>query len=178
MSHWVLGEFGSDLALVEALRVLRAQGYQRLDAHTPFPVDAVFEALSLGRSRLPLLALVAGLGGAGFAYLTQWFTNAVDFPLDVGGRPLHSAPTSLPIAFELGVLSAALMIFGALMVLFGFPHVTHPVFDAEAFRSASVDGFWASVLVEDAGDGLAHVEKLLRDAGARRVAVVVAEAGT
>lgn len=169
--HWVLGEFASSEALVVALKDLRARGFARLDAHTPFPVEETFEALGLKRSRLPLLTLVAGVGGAVLAYVTQWFTNAVDYPLDVGGRPLHSAPTSLPIAFELGVLSASLMVFGALMVMFGFPHVTHPVFDVESFRSASVDGFWASVAVE--AEDAPAVEAALRELGARHVSVVV-----
>ncbi|RKG81799.1 DUF3341 domain-containing protein [Corallococcus exercitus] len=168
--HWVLGEFTSSDALVAALKALRAKGFMQLDAHTPFPVEETFEALGLKRSWLPPLTLAAGLGGAAFAYVAQWFTNAVDYPLDVGGRPLHSVPTNLPITFELGVLSAALMVFGALMVLFGFPHVTHPVFDVESFRSASVDGFWASVAV-DAEDAPA-VEAALRELGARQVSVV------
>ncbi|NOK23598.1 DUF3341 domain-containing protein [Corallococcus carmarthensis] len=168
--HWVLGEFASSDALVAALKDLRAKGFEQLDAHTPFPVEETFEALGLKRSKLPLLALGAGLGGAGFAYVAQWFANAVDYPLDVGGRPLHSVPMNLPITFELGVLSAALTVFGALMVLFGFPHVTHPVFDVESFRSASVDGFWASVAV-DAEDA-PKVEAALRELGARQVSVV------
>ncbi|WP_163864869.1 DUF3341 domain-containing protein [Myxococcus eversor] len=173
MRRWVLGEFESSDALVAALKGLRARGFDRLDAYTPFPVEETFEALGLKRSKLPMLTLLAGLGGAGFAYLTQWFTNAVDYPLNVGSRPLHSVPTSIPISFELGVLSAALMVFGALMVLFGFPHVTHPVFEVEAFRSASVDGFWASVTVDGDTPSMDSVEEALRELGARRVSVVV-----
>jgi hypothetical protein len=172
----VLAEFESSEALVKALKGLRAQGFRRLDAYTPFPVEETFEALELKHSKLPLLTLVAGLGGAGFAYLTQWFTNAVDYPLNVGSRPLHSAPTFIPITFELGVLSASLMIFGALMFLFGFPRVTHPVFDLESFRSASVDGFWASVTLEGEDAEAGRAEEALRALGARQVSVVV-EAG-
>lgn len=69
------------------------------------------------------------------------------------------------------MLSASLMVFGALMVMFGFPHVTHPVFDVESFRSASVDGFWASVAVE--AEDAPAVEAALRELGARHVSVVV-----
>ncbi|MCY1046944.1 DUF3341 domain-containing protein [Corallococcus sp. bb12-1] len=176
MRRWVLGEFGSSEALVAALKGLRARGFDGLDAYTPFPVEETFEALGLKRSKLPVLALLAGLGGAGFAYLTQWFTNAVDYPLNVGSRPLHSVPTNLPITFELAVLSAALMIFGALMALFGFPHVTHPVFELESFRSASIDGFWASVTVDGDTRSSSSVEEAMCELGARQVSVVV-EAG-
>lgn len=173
MRRWVLGEFASSEALVAALKGLRTQGFRRLDAYTPFPVEETFEALELKRSWLPLLALLSGLGGAGGAYLVQWFANAVDFPLIVGSRPLHSAPTFIPITFELGVLSASLTIFGALMLLFGFPSVTHPVFDVEAFRSASVDGFWASVTLDGEEADVQRVEEALRGLGATQVSVVV-----
>ena len=107
MRRWVLGEFGSpERAAGGGAKALRERGFVRLDAHTPFPVEGLAEVLELKPSRLPALALLAGLGGAAFAYLVQWFTNAVDWPLNVGGRPLHSAPAFIPITFETGVLAA------------------------------------------------------------------------
>ena len=176
MRYWVLGEYGSEEALKEAAGRLRTEGWRRLDAYTPFPVEGLDEALELkSATPVPLLALVAGLGGAGFAYLTQWFTNAVDYPLIVGNRPLHSPPTNLPITFELGVLAAALTIFGALLVLFGFPRVAHPVFHLEAFKSATVDGFWVSVTVDGGREEARRAEDALKAAGARQVSVVEEE---
>ena len=176
MRYWVLGEYGSQEALKAAVRRLRGEGWRRMDAYTPFPVDGLEEALELKASTpVPLLALVAGLGGAGFAYLTQWFTNAVDYPLIVGGRPLNSPPTHIPITFELGVLSAALTIVGTLLVLFGFPRVAHPVFHLEAFKSATVDGFWVSVTVDGGREEASRAEEALRAAGARQVSVVEEE---
>ncbi|MCI0571901.1 MAG: DUF3341 domain-containing protein, partial [Myxococcaceae bacterium] len=137
MRQWVLGELGTEEALLSALHALRAKGYARLDAHTPVPVEGLEEALGLKGSPLPAVALVAGLGGAVLGFVIQWFTNAVAWPLDVGDRPVNSAPTNIPITFETGVLVAALSIFGTLLALFRFPNVTHPVFQSDAFRSAS-----------------------------------------
>lgn len=136
-------------------------------------MEGLEEALGLKPSSpVPLLALAAGLGGAAFAYVTQWFTNAIDYPINVANRPLHSAPTHIPITFELGVLSASLAIFGGLMVLFGFPRVTHPVFHVESFRNASVDGFWVSVTVDGEREEARRAETALRTAGAKWVSVV------
>lgn len=173
MTYWVLGEYGSEDALREAAARLRGEGWRRLDAYSPFPVEGLDEALGHeGPSLVPLVALVAGLGGAGFAFVAQWFPNAVDYPLMVGSRPPDGPPTFLPIVFELGVLSASLAVFAALLALFGFPHVTHPVFNVEAFRSATVDGFWLSLAVDGEPGEARRAEDALRAAGARQVSVV------
>jgi Protein of unknown function (DUF3341) len=171
MKHWVLGEFRSPERLLEAARALRERGFVRLDAHTPFPVEGLAEVLGLKASRLPALGLIAGLSGAVGAYLLQWFTQRVDWPLNVGGRPLHAAPAFIPITFESAVLAAAGAVFLGLFVACGLPRVTHPVFELESFRSASVDGFWVSVAVDEAAR-LETVSETLRSLGAAQVAQV------
>ena len=45
--------------------------------------------------------LAAGLLGGGAAYLLQWWINVIDYPLDIGGRPYHSALAFVPITFEM-----------------------------------------------------------------------------
>ncbi|MFL5344566.1 MAG: DUF3341 domain-containing protein [Hyalangium sp.] len=171
MKHWVLGEFRSPERLVEAARALRERGFVRLDAHTPFPVEGLDEVLELKSSRLPALGLVAGLSGAVGAYLVQWFTQGVDWPLNVGGRPLHAAPAFIPITFESAVLAAAGAVFLGVFVACGLPRVTHPVFELESFRSASVDGFWVSVAVDEASQR-ETVSETLRTLGAAQVSQV------
>lgn len=174
MKRWVLGEFRTPERLLAAARDLRERGFTRLDAHTPFPVEGLDEVLELKSSHLPALGLLAGLGGAAGAYLVQWFTQAVDWPLDVGGRPLHSAPAFIPITFESGVLAAAGAVFFGLFVVCRLPRVTHPVFELESFRSATVDGFWVSVAVEEAAQ-LEPVTETLRTLGAVQVSQVEGE---
>ncbi|NOJ82183.1 DUF3341 domain-containing protein [Myxococcus xanthus] len=173
MSRWVLGEFRTPERMVAAARALRASGFLRLEAHTPYPVEDVDAVLGLSGSRLPLLALLAGVGGAAGAYVVQWFTQAVDWPLNVGGRPLHSGPAFIPITFESAVLAAAGAIFLGVIVACGLPRVTHPFLDLEAFRSASIDGFWLAVAV-DGSEGVDAAEGALRQLGA---AVVLAVEG-
>jgi hypothetical protein len=174
MTSYVLGEFAEEAALLDAARTLRAKGVGGLDLHSPYPLHGAEEALGLRRSTVPLVTLVAGVTGAVSGYLLQWWTVGVDWPLNVGNRPPHSPPAFIPVTFELGVLFAALSIFfGLLFAYFRFPRVHHPVFEVEAFRSASIDGLWLSAAVGRAeADGVAAD---LRRLGARSVSVVPGE---
>jgi Protein of unknown function (DUF3341) len=144
---YVLAEFKDDQALLAAARRLRALGHQRLDAHSPYPVHGIDEALGLERSRIPLIALVGGVAGAVGGYVMQWWMNGVDFVINVGNRLPHSPPTNIPITFETGVLLASLSIVLGLFALCGFPRTYHPVFEVEEFRTASVDALWLSAEV-------------------------------
>jgi hypothetical protein len=172
---YVLAEFEREAALLDAARALRAQGHQGLDIHSPYPLHGSDEALGLKRSSVPLVALGAGVTGAVSGYLLQVGTVAHLWPLNVGGRPPHSAPAFVPVTFELGVLFSALAIFGGLLfAYFRFPRVHHPVFEVEAFRSASIDALWLSAEVEEAAAEKVGAE--LRRLGARHVSIVPEEA--
>jgi hypothetical protein len=172
MKHWVLGDFGqNEQALYGAVRALRQGGRASLDIHSPYPLHGADEALGLKRSTVPLVALAAGVTGAASGYFLQWYMVAWDWPLDVGGRPPHSAPAFVPVTFEFGVLFASAAIFlGLLFAYFGFPRTHHPVFEVESFRSASIDAFWLSAEVDAMeSEGVAAE---LRRLGAREVAIV------
>jgi hypothetical protein len=164
---YVLAEFKDDHALFAAARRLRTLGHTRLDAYSPYPLHGVDEALGLTKSRVPLIALAGGVAGAVGGYVMQWWMNGVDFVINVGNRLPHSPPTNIPITFESGVLIASLSIVLGLFALCGFPRTYHPVFEVEAFRTASVDALWlsAEVAPEDAG----RVQKALAEAGAAQV---------
>jgi hypothetical protein len=174
MTSYVLGEFEREEALLGAARALRERGVTSLDLHSPYPLHGAEEALGLRRSTVPIVALVAGVTGAITGYLLQWWTVGVDWPLNVGNRPPHSPPAFIPVTFELGVLFASLSIFlGLLFAYFRFPRLHHPVFEVEAFRSATVDGLWLSAAVgRTEADGVAGE---LRRLGARSVSVVAEE---
>lgn len=145
MKRRVLMEFESPEKLAQAARALRERGYRHLDAHTPYSTDAVREALDLEPSALPRAVFAAALIGAGGAYLIEWYTNAVLYPLDVGGRPPHMALAFVPICFEMGVLAAAFTAFGGVLVAGKLLRLWSPVFEVPGFESASLDRFWLSV---------------------------------
>jgi hypothetical protein len=147
-AYALLAEFSGPDALVEAARRSRAE-YRDVDAYAPYSVDGLPEALGFTRDRIPLAGLLGGIAGGVGAYLLQWYTAVVDYPIDAGGRPLHSWPAFIPATFELAVLGAALAVFFALWALNGLPRLNHPMFDAPDFDLASRNRFFLAIRASD-----------------------------
>lgn len=168
-SGGLVGEYASPEALVHAIGALRGLGLCRLDALTPFPVLAAEEALGLGRPHTPRWALLGGVVGAGGMYLLQWWIDVRYWPLDIGGRPPHSAPAFVPWTFEGGVLFASIAVFIACFVACGLPRLWHPVFAVEGIERATRDRFFVVVDGRDPQFEGQRVEAALRDAGALSV---------
>src|SRR2546426_1127997 len=90
--YGLLAEFDGSQELLDAARRAREAGYRRMDAYTPIPIDGLSEALANVPTRLPILTLAGGVLGAVAGYAMQYYASAVSYPLNVGGRPLHSWP--------------------------------------------------------------------------------------
>ncbi len=166
----ILADFDSPDRLTEAASRLRELGYRRLEFHTPYRIDEAATLLDLRRSDLPRRVLVMGLFGAGVALWIQWFANAFDYPLVVGGRPMLSMPAWIPATFEIGVLAAALAAFFGLFAATGLPRLRHPVFTTRDFESASVDGFWLAIAKDDPRFDPAITRSDLESLGPSRIA--------
>ena len=149
-SYGLMAEFERPADLLEAARRLRGEGYRRVEAYTPVPVEGLAEALGLGPSRLPALVLLGGLLGGGGGFFLQYYLTAVDYPLHVGGRPLNSWPSFIVISFELAVLAAALTAVIGMLTMNGLPQPYHPVFNVPRFALASRDRFFLVVESADA----------------------------
>jgi len=170
MRSGVMAEFETADALQGAYEALRREGYTRLVTWTPYAIKNV--VTTLPASIVPWIMLGAGLFGAGAGYLIQWWVNVSAFRIDVGGRPLHSAPAFIPITFESAVLAAALAGFFAMLALSGLPRLHHPVFEVDGFERASVDRFWLGVDQADA-----HFDERVSDELARLGALRCARLG-
>ncbi len=118
--YGLAAEFEKHDELVRAAEKAYAQGFRSMDAYAPFPVEGLSEALGQ-TNRLPQLILAGGIVGGLIAYGMQWYANVVSYPINVGGRPLHSWPAFVPITFELTVLGAALTAFFFSLGLSGLP---------------------------------------------------------
>lgn len=167
-----LAELSTPAALLRAARGLREAGYERMDAHSPFPVHGLERALGLGRSPVPWFVLVLGLGGAAAGMALQWWVSAEAYPLVISGKPLFSWPAFVPIMFECGVLG------GALGALFGFlamarlPRHHHPLFESERFERMGDDRFFLSIEAEDPLFDREGTPALLARLGAEHVELV------
>src|SRR5947208_12062738 len=138
----VMAEFETHTQLLVAARAAFAAGYRKMDAYSPFPVEGLAEAIGVRRTGVPLICLIGGLAGGIGGYFMQWFAQAVHYPLNVGGRPFHSAPSYIPVTFELTVLCAALCTVIGMLALNGLPRPNHPIFNADRFARATTDRFF------------------------------------
>ena len=94
--YGLMAEFETSHALVEAARRAHHEGYRKMDAYSPVPIEELHDALHMHDNRLPKLVLAGGiLGGLG-GYGLQYYVSAIAYPLNVGGRPLHSWPMFIP----------------------------------------------------------------------------------
>jgi hypothetical protein len=166
----LLAEFATPEAMLAAARGLREKGYRRIDTFSPYPVHGAERAIGLSRSRLGWILFPVAMAGAGLGYLVQLWCNAFDYPLDVGGRPLNSAPAFIPITFESGVLATSLAGVFVFLLLAHFPEVWAPVFDVEGFERASIDRFWVGVDLRDPRFNEVQLERDFAELGALRVA--------
>lgn len=148
-SYGAIARFDGPAELIDAARKARAAGYRRLDAHSPFPIHGIDEAMGLARSPLPWLVLVGGATGLATGFLLQWYPSVVEYPLIVGGKPFNSIEAWVPIAFELTILFAAFAAVFGMLLLNGLPRLHHPAFDATDFARATDDGFFLAI---EAGD--------------------------
>lgn len=169
----LVAEYGSEHELAEAARRVRDAGYTRTDAYMPYPSHAVIEALGVKRSKVPLIVLLGGAAGALGGYLLQYWSSAVAYPLNVGGRPLNSWVSFIVVTFELTILLGALAGVVGMFALNKLPQPYHPVFNSQAFRAAATtDGFFLAVEAADERFDRQGTAVFLKRSGAIRVTEV------
>jgi hypothetical protein len=147
--YGLMAEFDNPSDLVAAARKAREAGYRKMDAYTPFPVEDLAEALGLGRSWMAPIVLIGGILGAALGYYMQYYIAVIDYPINIGGRPLHSWPAFIPVTFETTVLVAGLAAVLGMLALNGLPMPYHPVFNVPRFTLASHDRFFLCIEASD-----------------------------
>lgn len=161
--HGLMVQFLTPEAVLLATRRTRQAGYREFDAYTPYTVEGLAAELGMRRSRIPSIVLIGGIVGAGTGFFMQYYTMAVDYPLNSGGRPLFSWPAFIPITFEMLILVAALAAFLSMILLNGLPHPNHPVFNVPEFARASQDRFFLCIEATDPQFDLEATAKFLSD---------------
>ncbi|HEU4375402.1 MAG TPA: DUF3341 domain-containing protein [Telluria sp.] len=147
--YGILAEFANAEALCAAARHVRAHGYTRAEAYSPFPIEQLEEVLGMERDWVAPITLLGGIAGGAGGYFLQWYAAVVDYPLNIGGRPLHSWPAFVPATFELTILGAALAAVIAMLVQNGLPRLYHPLFEVDEFELASRNRFFLCLPAHD-----------------------------
>ena len=147
--HGLMAEFDDPTSLVTATERAYGAGYRCMDAYSPFPIEELHHALGGGHTRLPLIVLIGGLAGCIGGYALEYWSSVVAYPLNIGGKPLHSWPAFIPVTFECTILAAALSCVLGMLALNGLPMPYHPVFNAERFALASRDRFFLCIEARD-----------------------------
>jgi hypothetical protein len=170
--YGVLAEFDTSDELLAATRRAREAGYRQMDAYTPFPIEGLAEALGFHRTRLPLIVLLGGIVGGVSGYLMQYWIAAIDYPLNIGGRPLHSWPAFIPVTFELTILGAALAAVLGMLVLNGLPMPYHPLFHVPRFALVTRNCFFLCIEARDPQFDRDETRQFLANVKAREVSDV------
>lgn len=143
----------------QAIEALPQAGARAIDAFGPYPSEAIARALGVPRSRLPWLALAAIVLGGGLQYVAQTWLNAVDYPINVGGRPLHAWPAFVPATIVVSFLWGSAAVFAGMIIGSGLTRLHHPVFELPDIERATQDRFL--VLVRPRGDRVDETKALL-----------------
>lgn len=166
-SSWgVLAQFANARDLRSAIVHVRRGGFHSIEAFTPFPVEEVDECLQLRSTPMPWIILVGGILGGASVYALEYWVNMFAYPLNIGGRPLNSWPAFIPPTFEGAVLGASAFAFVGVLLVCGLPRLHHPLFEIEAFKRASTDGFFLVISSQVANFDSVQLMELLKQAGA------------
>ncbi|MGH7803986.1 MAG: DUF3341 domain-containing protein [Candidatus Binatia bacterium] len=147
--YGLLAEFDAPQDLVDACKQARQAGYRRMDAYTPYPIEAVAEAIGFHRNLLPTIVLIGGILGCIGGITLQYWVSVIEYPITIAGKPHFSWPLFVPIAFETTILCAALACVFGMLALNGLPMPYHPVFNVPQFAMASRDRFFLCLEATD-----------------------------
>ena len=167
--HGVMAEFDSAQGVVEAARKTMAQGYTRVEAYTPIPIEELNDIIHKKRTVLPKLVLFMAFVGMGTGFVLQYWASAIEYPFNVGGRPLATWPAFVVPSYELTILFSALTAAIGMVVLNGLPQPYHPVFNVERFTMASSDKFFLVIEAADAHFAKEQTGAFLQSVGAKGV---------
>jgi Alternative complex III, ActD subunit len=171
-NYGLIAEFDSPSAVVAAARRTYGAGYRRINAYSPFPIEELSEAIGYHRDFVALCTLICGVIGAVGGFTLQYWTGGIDYPLNVGGRPLMSLPAFIPITFECTVLLAAFGAFLGNLIMNRLPQPYHPSFNVPGFARASQDRFFLCVKSDDPMYNKARTRDFLESLGAIEVSNV------
>lgn len=170
--YGLMAEFANPTDIVAAAKRTHEAGYRKIDAYSPFPIEELAEAIGFHRDGVALVTLVGGLLGMFSGYLLQYWIHAINYPINVGGRPFNSWPAFIVVTFEMTILFAGLSAVFGMLALNGLPMPYHPAFNVERFVFASKDRFFLIIFSSDANYDAVATRRFLESLEPRSIAEV------
>jgi hypothetical protein len=167
--YGLLAEFDNPTDLVAAARRTYEEGYRKINGYSPFPIEELSEAIGFTHTSLPLIVLIGGILGFLGGYFMQYYLEAFEYPINVGGRPFHSWPAFIPITFETTVLCAAFAAVFGMLALNKLPQPYHPVFNVPSFALATNDRFFLAIEAKDPKFDYEATKRFMESLGPREV---------
>jgi hypothetical protein len=166
----VIAVFETPEAVKAAALRLRQSGYRAFEAYTPYPVEELDQIIHPGsKPLLPLLMFVAAMLGAAWGYWIQYWDEALNYPLNVGGRPFNSWPAFAVGTFEFMLLVTVAAGFVGMLAFSRLPKLYHPIFESPSFSRASRDRFVICVEASDIRFDPAALRNFFQQLGAERI---------
>lgn len=111
-----LASFECPRDLLAAVRDVREAGYAVVDTYVPYPIHGLDEAMGIRPSRMGWACFLFGAPACLAAFLFQSWVAAVDWPINLGGKPFFFWQAFVPVAFEFTVLCAGLGTVATLLI--------------------------------------------------------------
>ena len=159
----LIGEFDNVDDIVGAANAVREAGYTKIDAHSPFPVHGIDDALGIKPTILPWIVLCMGLMGMTTGLLLTTYTMADWLPIPgfvpenlegykylISGKPFNSLAGYIPVIFELTIMFSAYTAVFAMFLLNKLPLMSNPLLKSKRFRRATDDRFFIAIEAKDA----------------------------
>lgn len=170
--YGILAEFSDPGALYHAARSVREAGYRHFDTHSPFPIHGMDKAMGMGNSKMGYITVVGAIAGLALGTWLQWWTGAVDYPMNISGKPFFAIEPSIPIMFELTILFAAVAAVFGMFVMNGLPRHYNPLFFSKSFARVTDDAFFLHIAASDDRFEEESTEQFLRTLGALEVEII------
>ncbi|HEY1170618.1 MAG TPA: DUF3341 domain-containing protein [Verrucomicrobiae bacterium] len=170
--YGLLAEFDKPADVMHAAELVRDAGYKVWDVHTPYPIHGMDDAMGLKNSKVGWFSFIGGITGYTSGMLLIWWTNAVDYKIMIGGKPMFSPFGAFPPSYELTIL------FGAFGALFGMlflnrlPRLHHPLLKHDRFKLATHDKYFIVIETADPKYSPKETRELLEKAGSTRIELV------
>lgn len=147
--YGIIAKFDTPADIMHAAEKVRDAGYKQWDVITPFPIHGMDQAMGLKRSIVPRFTIVGGTLGLFTGMSMIWYTNAYDYKILIGGKPLFSPMFAFPVSYELTILFSAFASIGGMFLMNKLPMHYHPMLKHDDIAASSDDKFFLYIETAD-----------------------------